>query len=135
MKPRHTEWLPWFAGKKGVWRVASPDRMFGGVPNAGSSKDPKKIRVQITYFRVSVDPDVTISYPENPGWDDLRPAKTRSVSASKEWANTARDFELTCTTEELVRISGEGVMYIDQIIIDTVRECPRKEEPRRRPRR
>lgn len=130
-RPPATNWLPVHAGRTGVWRIESPDFMFGRIPNAGPTPDLKLIRVQITYFRLAADPQVQIKWAG--GDTGPTPVPAVPIPAGNGWLHAKWDFEITCSSEEAISISCAEIVYIDQVVVDTIcnpdRRFLREEKP------
>lgn len=127
VRPPSTEWRPGFAKRKGVWRIEPPDGIFGRIPNAGKDKGKKEIRVQVTYYRTDSDLDVLISDAAL----SRAPANLiQIVPMANGWTHGTWTWHTTCGVEEILFIECDDVVYIDQVVVDTICECPNRRDPK-----
>jgi hypothetical protein len=142
------DWLPLFAGRDGVWRFEKhPEHldpmMLFTVPNCDDPKHAKEVWVQMTYRNVSGHPVAELSIPPRgfgPGheipYTMVSDSGMKTHKAGMGWTHRRITYGLDyCPSEEAfwVRPPGNGVLYLDEVIIETL--CRRPQGVRKAGRR
>ena len=115
-------WTPSFAGRSGVYTLASPNDVIDfGIPNEPSGQGQKKMWIQISTFNGGTifTPDVFISSSSFNG-----PATVvGSFFMADGWQHITYSVDMnTCPEFEQVHITNFSpvVMGIDEVVIDTI---------------
>jgi hypothetical protein len=141
--PPQVEWLPAFSGAQGVWRLERVT--IGGAPvygylefvikNAARPAHTKEVRVQITSHEVSGAPRLFMMKGVPP------PGRYSRVDIEQEGPEISLAGGLThrvfvshykdCPQDEFFSLYSPegGVIYVDQVVVDTICRPVRPEKP------
>lgn len=116
-------WLPEFGGRSGVWCLNPGDMMVFHIPNWFMPPPWEKgIWVQIKHL--FEPPQVDVLYPIPTGLAIAPTAPLGSIPVGPPgtaWVETAYGTLLPfCPDFEVIKITAEDELYIDQVCIDTI---------------
>ncbi|HYL89789.1 MAG TPA: hypothetical protein VEU32_13605 [Burkholderiales bacterium] len=137
----HNSWNPGYATRTGVWRLEPYDKgnahlngnMNMWIPNCVHRDLQKCIRVQVTYYRVTFDPDVSVIAQGRP----VTEKQPVVQQLPQGWTHKTWEFWTSCDINgEQIDIDASGAVYIDQVVVDTYCPCDdRQRKPKRPPKR